>query len=246
MSQETNPLQDIEADKDIEADIEAQSCHATTPSLTPALANPARMKFVPHLADRVLHRIATEPNTSVQKICSTDPEMPIPEVIYGWLTRRPSFQEAFARAREQQAHLISYQAIEIADSPLIGVRTERKRVGWQCSGCGLPARWRAVGFEHMDASPLCDGARHEAVYEQKVVETDNVERSKLMVATRQHLAEKLSPRHYGSRTQLDTRLVDGEGKDRPLTLADYDAMVSQAQGVAAGKVLALEAAEDGV
>ncbi len=187
-------------------------------------------KYNPTLAATILSRLASS-TLGIQAICESDPSLPHFSVVYDWRKRRPIFAEAFARAREMQADLLVYETIKAADTPLIGVRRERRRIGWICSKCHGPAQWCNDRHEHMDGSSLCAGARAEAVMEEKVIEGDNVERSKAMIGSRQWIASRIAPRDWGDRQAIEQRLVDGEGKDRPLTLEDYREMVETAEKI---------------
>ena len=46
------------------------------------------------------------------------------KTVYRWLEAQPDFATRFARARDVGADAIAEQALEIADTPLEGVRTE--------------------------------------------------------------------------------------------------------------------------
>ena len=61
-----------------------------------------------------------------------------------------------------------------------------------------------------------------AVADACTVETAAADRVK--ISAYQWRAAKLAPRKYGDRQQIEQRFVDGDGKDRPLTLADIDRM----------------------
>jgi hypothetical protein len=187
-------------------------------------------RYRPAIADKICHLIATT-TKGLRAICEEEPDLPDDNTVRRWLDTHQPFAQAYARARDAQADLLAYQIISISDTPEIGERVDRKRIGWQCSGCGLPAKWHSSGFEHMDGSALCEKAQAEPVIEEKRITGDNVERSKARIGARQWLAARLAPRKYGDRTALDQRFVDEGGKDRPFTLEDYRQMVEAARKV---------------
>lgn len=50
-------------------------------------------------------------------------------MLYAWLKDRREFQEQYARARERQADLLAAQIIEIADTPVIGIKKKTNEKG---------------------------------------------------------------------------------------------------------------------
>jgi hypothetical protein len=51
------------------------------------------------------------------------------------------------------------------------------------------------------------------------------------IELRARMLTELAPYVYPKRRALEQRLVDGEGKDRPLTLEDYRKMVEEAEKI---------------
>lgn len=58
---------------------------------------------------------------SLRSICR-DEEMPGLTTVFDWKTTHQEFRERYAHAREMQAEVLAEEIIEIADSPMIGVR----------------------------------------------------------------------------------------------------------------------------
>jgi hypothetical protein len=187
-------------------------------------------KYNPEIAAEICSRLASS-TLGIQAICQSEPRFPHFSVIYDWISRNARFAEIFARARQQQADLLAYEALRVAYTPEEGQRIERKRVGWTCSACARPAKWHSTGFEHMDGSALCDRARVDPVIEEKVILSDMIDHRRLKVGQLQWTAGRLNPRAWGDRQAIEQRLVDGDGKDRPLTLEDYRRMVEEAEKI---------------
>ena len=61
-------------------------------------------------------------------ICK-DPEMPHQATVFRWLEQNEPFREKYARAREAQADFLVEQCLEIADTPMEGVRIEESADG---------------------------------------------------------------------------------------------------------------------
>jgi hypothetical protein len=191
------------------------------------LGRPSRYTAV--LADRICELIGTTPG-GLHAITDQHPEFPAVGTIMRWLSTYPEFREKYVRARETQADLMAYEQLRIADTIREGQKIERKEVGRECSECGHAAKWLRGDWRHtLDGSDLCSGATAQKVVEEKTITGDMVERARLQIDARKWLAGKLAPRVYGDRQQIDQRLVDEQGKDRPFTRADYDAMVRQAE-----------------
>jgi hypothetical protein len=80
-----------------------------------------RSVFPQKVADAICERIAEgEP---LRAICRED-GMPAWRTIYAWLDEHPEFAARFARAREVGFDAIAAEALQIADTPVAGVRTE--------------------------------------------------------------------------------------------------------------------------
>lgn len=78
-------------------------------------------KYTPEIADAICLRIAS--GETLRAICRDD-DMPGWVTVYRWLEADAVFSERFARARDMGADAIAQQALEIADTPLEGVRVE--------------------------------------------------------------------------------------------------------------------------
>ena len=177
-------------------------------------------KRSPALAAKICDRLAAgEPLTHICR----DPAIPDTTNIFRWLSDDAEFRLAYTRARECCIELMAHQISEIADTPMPGVRIEEKEIGRLCSLCNQPVIWRGR-WRHEENGVMCEGAEAIKVMESRTVTADIIEHRKLQVDTRKWLLSKLAPRKYGDRQQIDQRFVDGDGKDRPLTLADIDRM----------------------
>ncbi len=83
-------------------------------------------KFAQKIADAICERIAEgEP---LRQICR-DSGMPNWRTVYDWLDAHPEFSARFARARDLGFDAIAEEALEIADTPLKGVRREKDKFG---------------------------------------------------------------------------------------------------------------------
>lgn len=72
-------------------------------------------------ADEICHRIAGgEP---LRQICR-DPHMPSWQAVYRWMAGHEDFRERIARARQLGFDAIAEEALEIANTPMMGVETE--------------------------------------------------------------------------------------------------------------------------
>lgn len=83
---------------------------------------PAKM----NVAEEIIERLSNgEP---LRAICR-DEHMPSWRAFYEWMERDADFAARIAHARELGFDAIAQQALEIADSPLIGVRREQSDTG---------------------------------------------------------------------------------------------------------------------
>lgn len=73
-----------------------------------------------HIADEICRRIAC--GETLRAICR-DPGMPDFQSVYRWAKKYPEFGADLARARDVGYDAIAEQAIEIADTPVIGEET---------------------------------------------------------------------------------------------------------------------------
>lgn len=82
-----------------------------------------RSSYTQEMGDAICQRMCD--GESLRQICK-DESMPYMSVVMRWARDIPEFQEHYARAREDlQAHWAE-QILEIADSPLMGIKTETK------------------------------------------------------------------------------------------------------------------------
>lgn len=72
-------------------------------------------------ADEIYRRISE--GETLRSICR-DEHMPKWQTVYSWMERNPEFAARFARAREKGFDAIAEEALEIANTPMTGVRTE--------------------------------------------------------------------------------------------------------------------------
>ena len=70
-------------------------------------------KRTPENAKRILDGLCEA--KSVQAICASHPDMPHHRIIYKWARDDPEFREMCRLAREEQAHFLFQQLLEIAD-----------------------------------------------------------------------------------------------------------------------------------
>ena len=78
------------------------------------------------LGARICERLAN--GDALAAMCRED-EMPSAASVYLWLIRHPAFSEMYARAREDQADTLADQIIDIADTPVTGVKTKTNEKG---------------------------------------------------------------------------------------------------------------------
>jgi hypothetical protein len=73
------------------------------------------------IADAICARIAD--GQTLRAICREE-DMPAWRTVYDWLQADEGFAARFARAREVGADAIAQEVLDIADTPLEGIRTE--------------------------------------------------------------------------------------------------------------------------
>ena len=80
------------------------------------------------MAERVCELIATNPK-GLHPICAENPDLPTPRTIGRWLIKYPEFKAMYGEARIQQAELLAYEMLQIADSiseyQIIGDKEDR-------------------------------------------------------------------------------------------------------------------------
>ena len=83
-------------------------------------------EFTQDIADAICERIAD--GESLRRICSGD-GMPNKSTVFRWLMEREEFATKYARAREFQADGMADELTDIADTPLLGVKTKTNEKG---------------------------------------------------------------------------------------------------------------------
>lgn len=82
--------------------------------------------FTLKVAQEICDRISE--GETLRSICRDD-GMPKWQTVYRWMGQRKEFAARIARARELGHDAIAEEALEIADTPLEGVRTEKSADG---------------------------------------------------------------------------------------------------------------------
>jgi hypothetical protein len=129
---------------------------------------------------------------SLRKICAGD-SMPNKSTVFRWLAEYPDFATKYAHAREAQADTLVDEIVAIADEEVTMVRADKHKPGADCD------------------------AEIEVVFDQTAVA-----RNKLRVSARQWTAEKLRPKKYGPRLEIDQRTTLTD-----LTEEQLDARIAQ-------------------
>lgn len=171
-----------------------------------------------NIADEICRKLAD--GESLIAICRAE-HLPAESTVRGWaLDDLNGFFAKYARARDIGIEHELDEVKEISDTILSGkkLRTYMDRCS-VCDGRGAAG----LGKRRRKCSK-CNGSGRVEVTE--TVTGDMVERAKLQVDTRKWRICKIAPKKYGDRSSL--RFVDEEGKDRALTIADIDAIVSGA------------------
>jgi len=78
-------------------------------------------KFSKTLATAICDRIAE--GESLRSVCR-DEEMPDKATVFRWLYKREDFRDQYTRATAARADVMAEEIIEIADTPVIGERSE--------------------------------------------------------------------------------------------------------------------------
>jgi hypothetical protein len=84
--------------------------------------------FTTELGDSICNRIAD--GKSLRAICD-EIDMPDKSTVFRWLSaeQHKDFRNQYARAREVQADVIFDEMLDIADTPVIGLKTTSKPTG---------------------------------------------------------------------------------------------------------------------
>ncbi len=161
----------------------------------------ARVSYSPKLAAAICDALAD--GALLPQVCSGH-GMPKVSTVFGWLRQHPEFADAYSLAKEVQADNIAAQIIVISDTCRPGEKTEKKEVGRVCSECRQSVKWQGRWKHFADGEywEICEGAKGEAVTEDKVSTADMVDRSRLQVDARKWLLSKIMPKRYGDRIEL--------------------------------------------
>lgn len=70
--------------------------------------------FRPELAEEICDAIATTPR-GLDYLCAMNPHWPSSRTIWRWVEAHEKFRQSYLRAHAQQAALLAFEALEIAD-----------------------------------------------------------------------------------------------------------------------------------
>lgn len=73
----------------------------------------APTKYTQEMADRICKLISTNPD-GLPTIIRNNPDLPDRQCIYNWLQEHRDFFDNYMRAKEQQAHLLADEVLEVA------------------------------------------------------------------------------------------------------------------------------------
>ena len=73
----------------------------------------APTKYTQEMADRICKLISTNPD-GLPTIIRNNPDLPDRQTIYNWLQEHRDFFDSYMRAKEQQAHLLADEVLEVA------------------------------------------------------------------------------------------------------------------------------------
>lgn len=136
---------------------------------------------------------------SLRAICR-DEAMPSKATVFRWLVEYPDFETKYAHAREAQADALVDEIVSIADEEVTMIRADKHKPGAD------------------------EDAQVEVVFDQTAVA-----RNKLRVAARQWTAEKLRPKKYGPKLEIDQRTTLTDLTDEQL-----NARIAQLSAAAGG------------
>lgn len=77
--------------------------------------------YSPKIANKICEQLAD--GESLKKICSRS-GMPHRATVFRWLSAHDEFRDMYARAREAQADALFDEIIDIANTPVVGVKTK--------------------------------------------------------------------------------------------------------------------------
>lgn len=136
---------------------------------------------------------------SLRSICAEE-DMPNKSTVFRWLEALPDFATKYAHAREAQADTLVDEIVSIADEEVTMIRADKHKPGAD------------------------EDAEIEVVFDQTAVA-----RNKLRVAARQWTAEKLRPKKYGPKLEIDQRTTLTD-----LTEEQLDARIAQLRAATGG------------
>lgn len=99
--------------------------------------------------------------------------------FHRWLERSEELRQRYARAKEMQADLIAFQVLEIADTPVVGVRTKTTLTGTEVTEGDMIEHRRL----QVDARKWAAGKLSPKKYGDKVDLTSGGERIAAPVVT---------------------------------------------------------------
>lgn len=86
----------------------------------------ASVKYSPQVATAICEALAVTPR-GLSWLCAHRPEFPDATMVRRWRHEYPEFRDMLAEARRQQAELLAYQTLEIADDDRFDTeRTEHR------------------------------------------------------------------------------------------------------------------------
>lgn len=94
---------------------------SVSPPLFPGQRMARPSDYTEDMADRILHWIAE--GRTLREFCRQK-DTPAWRTVYDWQEAHPSFSARFARARDMGADAIAEETLEIANTPVEGVRRE--------------------------------------------------------------------------------------------------------------------------
>lgn len=138
-------------------------------------------KYTKAMADRICELISTHPD-GLPTIIRNNPDLPDRQTIYNWLQRHPEFFDSYMRAKEQQAHLLADEMLEVAkDVPTLEDKDGNERID-----SGMLGRAKL----HMDALRWSAGVLAPKFYKENKNETSNKDIHEDVVKRKQEMDEK--------------------------------------------------------
>lgn len=89
---------------------------------------PVEWTYSEEIVERICDLIATS-SKGLEHILKEAQDLPSATVVYKWLREHTYFQQQYARARERQADMLVYEAVQIADTPRMGVKRKEDPEG---------------------------------------------------------------------------------------------------------------------